>query len=268
MKLISFALVIYCFFCLLTSTPTLAQSQLLYSKNGNYEIAGLDVLGNSYVIKGNTLYKFDANGKMLGNYSQSTSGFMTHVNISNPLKITVLFADTRMLAVLDNTLSPVGNMVHLSRSDILDPVVACASGDNGFIVYDAANGMFSMISWTGNVIFRSSDVRRLSDKIFLPIDMQTSGKYVLALSDDAGVIVLDQTGAVHSIFPLEKGISSIGANGISVAADDYIILSDFETGNQMYLKFNTEGIQKYYVNLPYILVQHKKKISLYLLSTQ
>jgi len=245
-----------------------AQTQELFSISEQYTVAGIDVLGNSYLIKKNTLYKCNASGSIICNYSDKGKGVISHVNTSNPLKITVLYAESGMLVVLDNTLSPIGNVIHLSELDIYDPVVCCAADDNGFRLYDAASGRFGFFQWNGNMIRQSVDIRSQFQNSFIPDDMVQSGKYTIALSQSEGMVVLDQSENIRNIIPPEKGIMSVGPDGFSVAAEDRISIFHPETAEESFISFQNKGIQKFYLHFPYLLVQHETKISLYLLSTQ
>ena len=137
-----------------------SHNEYVFTINGKYTIAGIDIMGNSYLVSKNTIYKFDSQGKQLHNYSNPQSGQISHVNISNPMKILVLYADKGIVEVLDNTLSPVGGSFNLHSMNISDPIAVCTSDDNGFWVYDAASGCFFQVSNGGVKMKQTADVRR------------------------------------------------------------------------------------------------------------
>jgi len=245
-----------------------SQNEYLFTIQGNYKIAGVDLMGNCYLVNKNTIYKFDSHGKQLHNYSSPQSGQISHVNISNPMKILVLYADKGMIEVLDNTLSPVGNTFNLHALNISDPIAACISDNNGFWVYDAATGCFVQFNMNGSKINQSTDVRRLFDKAFFPDDMAIWSGYILATSSSAGSLIIDQTGTVFRVIPPLKKIQHAGTNGLSYYHENNIFVVDPVSQTESKLSAEFEGLKSFSLNFPYLIIEFEKKISLYLLSAE
>jgi len=187
--------------------------------------------------------------------------------VSNPLKITILFADMGILTVLDNTLSPIGD-VNLHQLNISDPLVACTADDSGFWVYDASTGFFTMIGWNGQKIRQSVNVGRMFSAPFYPKDMVMFSGHILALSESGEVIVLDNAGNIVRVFPEDDGITSVGASGICYLGNQMIWILNPLTAIQSALTFSSENVKNFSLHFPYILVEYEKKISLYLLTAQ
>jgi outer membrane protein assembly factor BamB len=252
-------------FCLPFVLP--AQTEEHFTLEGNFSIAGIDMHGNSYVVMRNTLYKYDAGGMQEFNFSDNNKGSITHVNVSNPLKITVLFADLGMLTVLDHTLSPIGDL-NLHQLNISDPLVVCTADDNGFWVYDASTGFFSMIGWNGQLIRQSVNAGRLFSTPFYPKDMVMYSGHILALAESGEVIMLDNAGNIAGVFPEDQGITSVGASGVCYLGSKMIWILNPLTTMQSSLSFSSENVKNFSLHFPYILVEYEKKISLYLLTAQ
>lgn len=244
----------------------LAQTTELFSLHDDFSVIGTDIKGHSYLLRNNTLYKYDPSGFQQYNYSNHTLGTMSNVNVSNPLKITVLYADRGTLIVLDNTLSPVGSPIDLHQSGFDDPLIACPSDENGVWIYDASSGMFTLMNWNGIRIRQSVDVRRLFSKTFLPEDMTLISGHIIAFAPKSGVIVFDNAGNVVKTFDPSPEMKGIGQNGIYFSDGRNIQILDPLTLAESSLQFPKDEISNFTLNFPYLLVRSERKISLFLLT--
>jgi hypothetical protein len=246
----------------------MSQYRELFSIEGNHSIVGVDNLGNSYIIGGNVLYQYNSEGTVQNNFSDFTKGNISHVNVSNPLKIIVLWSDPGIVSVLDNTLSPVGNSVSLFQLGVAEPILACTSEGDGLWVYDASSGTLNLFSPGGSLLLQSLDLRKLNQGNFVPDGMCLWSNHILLYSDAGNVMLLDNAATVVTHSKLGGGIVSGGDNGFSVLKETGIQLHDLFNRRDVRVETPTAGIKKYYVNLPYFLVRYETKISLYLLSAQ
>ncbi len=253
---------------LLISSCLSAQQTLLFSEKGKFKVGGVDAQGNCYVIQRNTIYKFNKQGQVDFNFSDNSKGNITHLSCSNPLKITALYADQGKLIVLDNTLSPVGAVIDLHAAGISDPIAACAADDNGFWVYDAGQGKFVMMSWSGIKMQESTDVRRLFSKAFFPTEMTMISGNLLALSHNVGVVLTDNAGNIVKTLMTSGWVVSVGENGIYSASETGIVVQDVFNLSESVITTDMKGVLKFSMHFPYILMQYEKKISLYLLTAQ
>jgi hypothetical protein len=245
-----------------------AQPAELFTLFHNYDIAGVDIKGNSYYTRNNTLYKYDISGKQQYNYSHQNLGKISKVNISNPFKITVLYADPGIIILLDNTLSPVGSEIHLHQMGFDDPIIACPSEESGFWIYDASSGMFSFLNWNGLKMQQSVDVRRLYQQSFFPEEIALYSGFILVYTSGTGVLMLDNAGNVIKTFDDAPEMKAIGPNGIYFIENDKITVFDPVLMIESSIPFQTEEFQSFALNFPYLLVQSERKISLFLLTTQ
>ncbi len=248
--------------------PLFAQTNELFSLSGKFSIAGTDINGNFYLIRKNTLTRYDNTGKSIYNYTDNSLGTISHVSISNPLKISVLFASAGMLVILDNTLSPIGAPIALHRIGIDDPVAACPADENGCWVYDAASGFFSLIGWNGQILQRSVDVRRNFTGTFFPTDMVMFSGNILAFSSSAGAIAIDNAGNIIGIYNTNGKVRAIGPQGICFFENNKIAILNPLNMSESFVPLEIEGMKNFSLNFPYLLVQFEKKISLYLLTSQ
>lgn len=251
-------------FCLMVQLSQ-AQVQELFSLQGRYQIQGIDVQGNVYVTRKNALLMYDKKGKQLHNFSDPSKGIISDVDVNNPMKIVVLFSDARQIVVLDNTLSPIGNIVALNELGIEDPVVACYGNDSGFWVYDRASGTFVFFNWLGYRISESTDVRYNFSGLFEPEDLTVLDD-ALCARDDSLIAVLDLAGNFQGTLFLPQKIFSCGQTGLFVLESDGIYSVLPVSSEEISIDLSIEQPTKFYFHFPYILTQYEKKITLFLLS--
>lgn len=242
-----------------------AQIKELYSIDKKYEITGVDNNGNSYLLDKNTIYKIDKKGNVIFNFSDNSKGNITDIDITNPFKIIVLYADALKLVILDNKLSPIGSDIDLNLLDINDPIVACSSDDNGFWIYDASSGKFYLFSWTNQKKTESVDIRVIFDKIFNPSDMIKVSNYTLINVPKIGVTFIDIMGNYLKTINFNQDVS-ITPNGIIQINQNNLIIYDYQKNTESSVKLDTTDIKNVYMNFPYILIEYKNKIILYLLT--
>ncbi len=255
---------------LLFLCPLLLMSQYreLFTIEGKYQPVGIDNQGNSYLLRDNVIYKFDQTGVLLNNFSDFTRGTVSYVDVSNPLKIIVLWSEPGIVAVLDNTLSPIGNPLDLLQFGYAEPLLVCASEGDGLWVYEGSTGTLNLISSSGSLMLQSLDLRKLSRNVFVPSEMCLWSNHILLYSETGEVMVLDNAASVvtHSI--LGGKVVSGGEYGFSVLKETGVQVFDLIQLRDLRVGAPFEGVKRYSMNLPYFLAMYETKISLYLLSAQ
>lgn len=84
---------------------------------------GVDVLGNSYTIKNNILYKIQ--GTKLWQYKNPFLGTLARVDIENPLNIILFYQNLNTVIILDNQLNET-QKINFSENEI--PILASSVG--------------------------------------------------------------------------------------------------------------------------------------------
>ena len=104
-KLSSFILTILWFSFIISPLQITAQDytliQKLPAKNASF---ATDYLGNLYLINDYNLSLYDSNGNFIKKFEEYKSGKISSIDVSNPLKILVYYADFMIVKVLDKTL--------------------------------------------------------------------------------------------------------------------------------------------------------------------
>ena len=98
-------------------------------------LAEVDNLGRLYVVDNkNRLINYKPDLTEQYRYADKKTGFISRIDVSNPLKIVVFSDDFNKAVILDNTLSLISE---LNLSDKFADITACTvSNDGNFWVYD------------------------------------------------------------------------------------------------------------------------------------
>lgn len=108
------------------------------SVNQSSDLLEVDNLGQIYISNEDEVLMLDQSLKQLFSYSNKSLGKPTSIDCSDPFKILLFYRDDQKIQLLDNKLSESTDPLDLSSqsSELVDPVLACTSFDNGFWIYD------------------------------------------------------------------------------------------------------------------------------------
>lgn len=151
-----------------------------YSIEGDVDFIRVDNLLNVYRIYQSEVTKFDDKGKLLFRYSDKQLGTIGSIDVSYPLRPLLLYPGLNYVVLLDNTLSNYRGSINLLDYDIGLAILACASVQNHFWIYDSmrfslirTNENFKPVSSTGNlsqilgVEMSPEGITEYSNKVYL-----------------------------------------------------------------------------------------------------
>lgn len=92
----------------------------------------IDLFGNIYFTKGNTLVKYNPETDEKIEYTNTFLGEISSYDISNPLKILLFYQDYNQLVFLDNQLSEIRSPVRIDDLGISYSTGICTSHQGGF----------------------------------------------------------------------------------------------------------------------------------------
>jgi hypothetical protein len=154
-------------------------------------ICSADHLGNIYTINENhSLEKYAPDGRLLSRYTNNRLGVPNAIDVSNPLKILLWFADFRMAVLLDRSLTELGQLDLLETGSPEVRILASAR-DGHFWLYDEVALKLKKIGADGRTIFESPPLNTIvSGKISFQriIDY---GDRIYAVDDQRGIWVFD-----------------------------------------------------------------------------
>lgn len=180
----------------------------------------IDELGNSIVVEGSQLKKYDVKGNLLFIQSIKSVGNISKLDARNPMKILFFSEDQQLVGVLDNSLTLQGDNFDLNTYE-LSYVNAFSSSfqNNKFWVYDQDNSKLALLSTNSqqSVVIENlksligfNDVNQLiEEENFLYLYDKTKGVYKL---DNYGNLVDFIAVNNGSYMSIEKNIVYILCN--------------------------------------------------------
>lgn len=163
-----------------------------------------DNLDNVYLLsERDELLKYDAKGKLKWRYSNNRFGRLHSVDVSDPLRVVLFYADFQQVVVLNNNLNEITSYSFAKNSNLL--VSAVASGNNNSLwIFDrAANALVKLSSnFTEDV--RSANLFQLFDEVVDAKKMTASDQYVFLQRKNEGVLQFDRFGGYVRELPIDS----------------------------------------------------------------
>ncbi|CAN5866679.1 hypothetical protein BH11BAC7_BH11BAC7_03780 [soil metagenome] len=161
-----------------------------------------DNLGNVYLIKDESIFKYDSLGVLQKTFSNKTFGAITSANATNALRIILFYKDFNRVVTLDNTLSQNGEALTLETIGFPMTSLVAASHDNGLWIYDMRNFELLRLNRSLEVEHRSGNLSQV-----LGIDLQPNfiieKDNRLFLNNPAtGILVFDVFGTYSKTLPV------------------------------------------------------------------
>jgi hypothetical protein len=178
-----------------------------------------DKLGNAYVVTDNQLLQFDAKGKPVANYSETTLGALRSVDAGNPMKLVLFYPDFAQINTL-NTKLALQSIVNVRSTGIVQPTVVCNSDHEGYWVYDMQDFQLKKIDLSLQVQFQSGNLSQIIGSDILPNFLVESGDYVYLNNPSTGILVFDLFGTYFKTIPLKT------LGGFQVIGDQILYLED------------------------------------------
>ena len=99
----------------------------------------VDELGNVYTQSRSELRKYNMSDTLFSRFSELSNGNISSMDVSNPMRITVFYADFSRVSILDNTLNYLRNTVDLIDAGMEQVLAVCSSYDGGLWMYNRDN---------------------------------------------------------------------------------------------------------------------------------
>lgn len=198
-----------------------------------------DNLGNVYMVSGCELKKFSPDGTLIKSFSDKTYGDIAFTDASDPLKILLYYHDFRQIIFLDNTLSVNGNVIDLDKMELLQPMLACSSYENGFWVYDQQD--FQLIRFDKNLQHSNSsgNIAQLTEIEIKPNYLIEVNNMVYLNNPETGILVFDKYGTYS------KTLSFKGLTSFQIIGDDLV----YATESQL-IEYNFKNFEQKSSTLP------------------
>lgn len=187
----------------LVSLKSTAQLSLLKKQNVN-GISGIkaDPLGNYYLYNRSAIFKYNLSDTLFSRYSELQYGSLSGLDVSNPMKLTLHYAEVSMVVFLDNTLNPTFTPTNLYEVGLETAILVCSSYDNGFWAFDAPSFSLSRINSFGEVDRKVKNINLITGLDIHPTQMLEKENQLYLYDPAAGIFLFDIFGGYLKKWPL------------------------------------------------------------------
>lgn len=150
-----------------------------------------DNLSNVYLITPeNAIEKYAPDGRRLARYSNNRLGNPTWLDVSNPLKVLVWYADFRVALFLDRSLTELGNL-NLITAGYPEVRAVASAQDGNMWLYDEVNFRLVKITPEGEKRYESQSMNLSEATPNRPTCLREGNDRVLLADSTQGVFVFD-----------------------------------------------------------------------------
>lgn len=169
--------------------------------------ATTDNLGFIYLVtRQNAIEKYSPDGRLLTRYTNNRLGVAASLDVTNPLKVLVWYADFRTVVFLDRSLTILGEL-NLSAAGFPEVRAIAAAQDGNLWFYDEIRFHLRKISPEGAELLESQALNQLLDSRLQISCLRDNGNEVLAADTAAGLLWFDIYGQFQKLAP-RKNIAS------------------------------------------------------------
>lgn len=171
----------------------------------------VDRLGRVYTVRSdNSVTLSGATLQTSYLYADNRLGLISHVDVTNPMKILVFYPAYRRIVVLDNTLSEVSR-IELDEALYEDVQAVAMANDNNIWIYDKARYQLIKVDEVGREVESSINLVELSLADLSPSAIKEVANLVYIADPDLGVVVFDNFAQYIKLLPI-KGVTAVHAD--------------------------------------------------------
>ncbi len=170
---------------------------------GEFKNFSVDNLGNIYLINSsNQIKKLNNNFDSVAVFNDTRQyGNITQIDVNNPLKILIYYAEFSTVLVLDRFLN-VRNKIDLRKQNIFKASTITLSYDNYIWLFDEFENKLKKVSDDGSVLIESNDFRMVLDSLFVPEAIIDNDGMLYLYNPSKGLIISDYYGAIKKLTPI------------------------------------------------------------------
>ncbi len=150
-----------------------------------------DNLGNTYLIKGEEIKKYNQTGDLFKTFSNKTFGKITSLDVTNPLRILVFYKDFATILILDDQLSQNGDPMNLQDYSLEQSDVICTSFNNGIWFFSRENMELIRIDENFKPVVNTGNLNRLLGTDLKPNFMIEHNGYIFLNNPLEGILIFD-----------------------------------------------------------------------------
>ncbi|MGZ3863901.1 MAG: hypothetical protein ACXVPN_05975 [Bacteroidia bacterium] len=185
-KLSSYLLVLFCLS--FTADDTL---KTLYTIRSTADFFTTDNFGNTYLVKGDEIKKYNPNGDLLKIYSNKNLGKVTSIDASNSLRLLVFYKDFSSIIILDDLLSQNGDIINLLDLSLEQSDLVCTSFNNGMWFFNRQNASLVRLNDNLQTAVNTGNLNRLLGTDLKPNFILEYDGFVYLNNPSEGILVFD-----------------------------------------------------------------------------
>ncbi len=228
---------------------TIAQDQLIAKDVLFYKV---DKLGNVYIVDNqNNFTKYEPQVPRYTKFADLKAGKIHSIDVSNPLRVLVYYADQFIVKFLDV------NLTEISSFNLKDSYpdgwirLACASNNNGLWLYEELNRKLIKVGEQLNTQLQTGDLYLITRKRLNPYYMIEYSDELYLCDQKNGIFVFDLLGGYKRTIPVyASGFISFNKDAVIYDTDKYLLsyarLSTDTLMNYTGIKMAQKGLAGYY----------------------
>jgi hypothetical protein len=177
----------------------------LYTIRAKADFFTTDSFGNTYLIKGDEIRKYNPTGDLLKIYSNKNMGKITSVDASNSLRLLVFYKDFSSIIILDDLLSQNGDIINLLDLSLEQSDLVCTSFNNGMWFFDRQNASLIRLNDNLQTAVNTGNLNRLLGTELKPNFILEFDGYVYLNNPKEGILVFDIYGTYSKTIAI-KGL--------------------------------------------------------------
>lgn len=188
----------WCLFTSLIPASLSAQSDTLWVVKDSVLVSqapvsvATDALGNTLWLQApGTVQKKVPGYPQFYHFSTTRLGQATRLDVANPLKTLVWFADFNTVIWLDRNLTAAGGDLNLGRAGLFNIRTVGAAADGNLWLYDEAGFKLRKITPEGKTLLESQDMNLLLDRGIHPTVIRDDGTRVMLIDPEQGIFLFD-----------------------------------------------------------------------------
>ncbi len=221
------------------SIPSQLKTYKTLSFQQGYDDFQIDHYGFIYQINSDDLIKRNGKGEELYRYSNKFLGEITQLDVSNPLRPLLFYADQGVIAVLDNTLSQQKHIISLNQIGLYQAqCIANSNFDNGIWLFDIDVNEIIKINTHSEITYRSGNLSVILEKMTGPVlKLIEKNKKLYAITKNE-IFILDQFGALLKTTPVSA------SNGLILNENNLLCYDGLFLKLYDILNFKTDTLEK------------------------
>ncbi|HXD94888.1 MAG TPA: hypothetical protein VNX01_16890 [Bacteroidia bacterium] len=178
--------------------------KILFTIKSTSDFFTTDNLGNTYLIKGEEIKKYSQTGDLLKIFSNKTTGKITSLDATNPLRMLVFYKDFATILIIDDLLSQNGDPMNLLDYSLEQSDAICTSFNNGIWFFNRENMELIRLDESFKPVVNSGNLNRLLGADFKPNFMIENNGYLYLNNPTDGIYVFDIYGTYFKTIPIKN----------------------------------------------------------------